>query len=125
MSPVVREMACRLIGGGKSFDKRPANLARNGQIQMSGESLRVLVETEGKRIFQAQRSGALEVVWSATDCQTDQYTTCVYVGSDGVMVPLVTDAEKKRRRQKTKEKRRRRGRKALPLAPLKAGADQH
>jgi hypothetical protein len=121
----VREMACRLNGDGKNFDKAAANLARTAQIQMSGETLRVLVETEGKRVFQAQRSGALAVGWSATDCQTEQNTTRVYLGSDGVMVPLVTDAEKKQRRQKTKETRRRRGRKAQPLPPLKAGADQH
>jgi hypothetical protein len=121
----VREMACRLNGDGKNFDKAAANLARTAQIQMSGETLRVLVETEGKRINQVQRSGALAVGWSATDCQTEQNTTRVYLGSDGVMVPLVTDAEKKQRRQKTKQKRRQRGRKAQPLPPLKAGADQH
>jgi hypothetical protein len=121
----VREMACRLNSDGKNFDKAAANLARAAQIQMSGETLRVLVETEGKRILQAQRSGALAVGWSATDCQTEQSTTRVYLGSDGVMVPLVTDAEKKQRRQKIKEKRRRRGRKAQALPPLKAGADQH
>ena len=118
-------MTCRLNGDGKNFDKAAGNLARTAQIQMSGETLRVLVETEGKRIFQAQRSGALAVGWSATDCQTEQNTTRVYLGSDGVMVPLVTDAEKKQRRQKTKEKRRRRGKKAQPLQPVKAGADQH
>jgi hypothetical protein len=121
----VREMACRLNGDGKNFDKAAANLARAAQIQMSGETLRVLVETEGKRILQAQRSAALAVGWSATDCQTEQKTTRVYLGSDGVMVPLVTDTEKKQRRQKIKEKRRRRGRKAQPLPALKAGADQH
>src|SRR5262249_56632982 len=63
--------------------------------------------------------------WSAADCQVEGRTaTRVYVGSDGVMVPPVTDAEKATRRQKLKEKRRRRGRKARPLPPRKAGADQ-
>jgi len=121
----VREMACRLNGDGKNFDKAAANLARTAQIQVSGETLRKLVETEGKRVLQAQRSGQLPVGWSAPDCQTEEQTTRVYLGSDGVMVPLVTDAEKKSRRQKTKEKRRRRGRKAQPLPPQKPGADQH
>src|SRR5438132_14282377 len=121
----VREMACRLNGDGKNFDKAAANLARTAQIQVSGETLRQLVETEGKRVLQAQRSGQLPVGWSATDCRTETKKTRLYLGCDGVMVPLVTDAEKTSRRQKTKEKRRRRGRKAQPLPPQKPGADQH
>jgi hypothetical protein len=120
----VREMACRLNGDGKNFDKAAANLARTAQVQVSGETLRVLVETEGKRVAQAQKSGRLPVNWSAPDCRTASGTTRVYFGSDGVMVPLVTNDEKKGRRQKIKDKRRRRGRKARPLPAPKAGADQ-
>jgi hypothetical protein len=120
----VREMACRLNGDGKNFDKAAANLARTAQVTLSGETLRVLVETEGKRVLQAQRSGQLPVDWSAADCQTEKKTTRVYFGSDGVTVPIVTDAEKAARREKTKEKRRRQGKKARPLPPRKTGADQ-
>ena len=122
----VREMACRLNGDGKNFDKAAANLARTAQVALSGEALRTLVEAEGKRVLQAQRSGQLPPDWSAADCPVEgRATTRIYVGSDGVMVPLVTDAEKTTRRQKVKEKRRRRGREARPLPPRKAGADQH
>jgi len=123
----VREMACRLNGDGKNFDKAAANLARTAQVKLSGETLRVLVEAEGKRVLEAQRSGRLAVDWSAADCQTatETKTKRVYFGSDGVMVPLVTDAEKTLRRQKIKEKRRKRGKKARPLRPRKRGADQH
>jgi hypothetical protein len=123
----VREMACRLNGDGKNFDKAAANLARTAQVKLSGETLRVLVEAEGKRVLQAQRSGQLSVNWSAADCQVEPKgrTTRLYVGSDGVMVPLVTDAEKVARRQVIKQKRRRRGKKARPLTPLRRGADQH
>ena len=102
-------MACRLNGDGKNFDKAAANLARTAQVRLSGETLRVLVEAEGKRVLQAQRSGRLAVDWSAADCRTEAGTTRVYFGSDGVMVPLVTDAEKVARRQKIKEKRKRPG----------------
>src|SRR5215831_9570753 len=106
----VREMACRLNGDGKNFDKAAANLARTAQVALSGEALRALVETEGKRVLQAQRSGRLPLDWSAADCKVQgQDTTRIYVGSDGVMVPLVTDAEKATRRREIKEKRRRRG----------------
>jgi hypothetical protein len=121
----VREMACRLNGDGKNFDKAAANLARTAQVQLSGETLRVLVETEGKQVLRAQRSGQLPVSFSAPDCRTETKTTRIYLGSDGVMVPLVTDAEKVARRQKIKEKRKRRGKQAQPLAPRKEGADQH
>src|SRR6185437_1152059 len=120
----VREMACRLNGDGKNFDKAAANLNRTAQVQLSGETLRVLVETEGKRVLQAQRSGRLTLDWSAADCKTEEKTTRIYLGSDGVMVPLVTDTEKVSRRQKIKEKRRRRGKKARPLPARKSGADQ-
>ena len=122
----VREMACRLNGDGKNFDKAAANLARAAQVQLSGETLRVLVEAEGKRVVQAQRSERLPVGWSATDCRVEPKAkaTRLYLGSDGVMVPLVTDAEKTSRRQQIKQKRRKRGKKARPLPPKKTGADQ-
>jgi hypothetical protein len=122
----VREMACRLNGDGKNFDKAAANLARTAQVEVSGESLRQLVETEGKRVLQAQKSRQLPVDWSAADCQTQTGATRtrIYFGSDGVMVPQVTDAEKRTRREKIKAKRRRRGGKAKPLAAFKSGADQ-
>jgi hypothetical protein len=120
----VREMACRLNGDGKSFDKAAANLARTAQVGISGETLRQLVETEGKRVVQAQKAGQLPIDWSVADCQLETGTTRIYFGSDGVMVPHVTDAEKLARREKVKAKRRRRGRKARPLPLRKAGADQ-
>jgi hypothetical protein len=120
----VRELACRLNGDGKNFDKAAANLARTAQVELSGESLRQLVETEGKRVLQAQKLGQLPVDWSAADCRTATGQTRLYFGSDGVMVPLVTDSEKRSRRTRIKAKRRRRGRKARPLPTLKGGADQ-
>ena len=140
MSVGVREIACRLNGDGKNFDKAAENLARAAQIHTSGETLRVLVENEGRQVLKAQQSGALPLPWSAADCKvepdmsatsdtpdvspTSPPTTRIYMGSDGVMVPLVTDEEKKKRRQKIKEKRRRGGKKAKPLPPARPGSDQ-
>jgi hypothetical protein len=121
----VREMACRLNGDGKNFDKAAANLARTAQVQVSGETLRGLVEAEGKRVLQLRKAGQLPVNWSAADCQTQAGgPTRLYFGSDGVMVPMVSDAEKRTRRATTKTKRQRRGRKAPPLPARKPGADQ-
>lgn len=133
MSVGVREIACRLNGDGKNFDKAAANLARAAQIYTSGETLRVLVENEGRQVLKAQQSGALPLPWSAADCKIAPHAvpagpaeaaTRVYLGSDGVMVPLVTDAEKKKRRCATKKKRRLRGNTAKPLPAAKPGADQ-
>ena len=125
MSVGVREIACRLNGDGKNFDKAAENLARAAQIFTSGETLRVLVETEGKKVLKAQQAGTLPVPWSAEDCKTDAASPSrIYLGSDGVMVPMVTDVEKKKRRQTIKDKRRRRGKKAKPLPPAKPGTTQ-
>jgi len=48
----------------------------------------------------------------------------VYLGCDGVQVPLVTEEEKQKRRTKVREKRRKCGKKCRPLPRAKAGADQ-
>jgi hypothetical protein len=124
----VREMACRLNGDGKNFDKAAANLLRTAQVGLSGESLRVLVQAEGRRVLRAQRSAELPIAWSAVDCRVEPKaatsTTRLYLGSDGVMVPMVTDKEKLSRRESIKQKRRRRGKKARALPPRKEGADQ-
>ena len=124
----VREMACRLNGDGKNFDKAASNLERTAQVRLSGETLRVLVETEGRRVLRAQRSADLPIEWSAEKCRVDPKAatspTRLYMGSDGVMVPMVTDQEKRTRRETIRQKRRRRAKKAGALPPRKLGADQ-
>ncbi|MDY3556074.1 hypothetical protein R5W24_005237 [Gemmata sp. JC717] len=47
----------------------------------------------------------------------------IYLGSDGGMVPTVTDAEKKPRRTRIKAKRQRRSRRSRPLRRSKVGSD--
>src|ERR1019366_9490846 len=59
MSVGAREIACRLNGDGKNFDKAADNLARAAQIFTSGETLRVLIEKEGKQVLKAQQSCTL------------------------------------------------------------------
>jgi hypothetical protein len=125
----LREMACRLNGASRSFDKAADNLARTAQVQMSGEFLRQVVESEGRAIQAAAEAGRLPVDWDHSDCPgRDQHgqpteQTRVYLGCDGVMVPLITDAEKQARRQKVKAKRRRCGKKCKPLPRARQGAD--
>jgi hypothetical protein len=119
----VRELAGRLNGAASNFDKAAANLARAAQVHASGETLRRLIEAEGRAVLAAQRDGSLPPSWSAADCRTAQGPTRVYLGSDGVMIPLITDAEKRARRR-VRHKRRLRGKKQRPLAPARAGSDQ-
>jgi hypothetical protein len=143
----VRELACRLNQAGRNFDKAAENLARVAQVGMSGETLRQVVEAEGRAVVRVQQSGALTISWVAADCRIPAVATAavaaattptrpppnagaaaaatrVYLGSDGVKVPLVTDAEKQTRRHKVKQKRRRCGQKRRPLPKAKVGADQ-
>jgi hypothetical protein len=130
VTPGVREMACRQNQGATSFDKAAENLRRTAQIALCGEQLRLLVEAEGRRVQAAQQRGAIATAWTAADCQVVEPgravagKTRVYTGCDGVMVPVITQAEKEKRRAKVKQKRRTCGRRRRPLPPLRRGADQ-
>lgn len=123
ISEGVREMACRSSQGTTSFQQAAQLLLRTAHVEVSKETLRQLVEGEGRAVLKAQRGATLLPDWSALDCTAEQRTTRVYLGCDGVKVPLVTDAEKQRRRAKIREKRQRRGRKSRPLPRAKPGAD--
>ncbi len=119
----VREMACRENQSAPSFDKGAENLTRTAQIQRSGEQLRLLVEAEGRRVQALQQSALLDTAWTAADCPVREEgrvvpeKTRVYVGCDGVMVPIITQAETQKRRATIKEKRRKCGQKRRPLPP--------
>jgi hypothetical protein len=123
----VRELCCRLDGNGKSFDRTAENLEKSAQLKMSGESLRQVVEEEGKRVLRQTKSGELGPGWTVDDCQVANpqglMVTRMYLGSDGFMAPLVSDVEKRKRREKVKEKRGKQEGKKRPLPPLKPGAD--
>jgi hypothetical protein len=126
----VREMACRLNNDGTSFDAAAENLQRTALVKMSGEQLRQLVMSEGAAILKAQQENAIATAFRAVECVVDtslpqeQQTTRIYTGLDGVMVPLVTEAEKVKRREKIKQKRQRSGKKCRPLPPRTKGSDQ-
>jgi hypothetical protein len=124
ISEGVREMACRLNRGATSFQQTVDHLARAAHLEVCKETLRQLIEQEGRNVIEAQRRGMLAPDWEAAECRTAAGTTRVYVGADGVMVPLVTDAEKQKRRAAVKKKRQQRGRKCRPLPARKTGADQ-
>jgi hypothetical protein len=128
VSPGVREMACRLNNDAASFDRTAENLHRTAQLPISGEQVRLLVLAEGRQVLAAQQSGAIPPAFQAADCRVDPQQagspTRLYTGVDGVMVPLVTEAEKIKRRSKVVEKRRRCGKKCRPLPPRTRGVDR-
>jgi hypothetical protein len=125
----LREMACRLNLASRNFDKAAENLGRAAQVHLSGEFLRQVVESEGKAVQLAAKAGQLPVDWQARDCPAldkegnPTQRSRVYLGSDGVMVPHVTQKEKRTRRDRTKAKRRRCGKKRRALPRAKEGAD--
>jgi hypothetical protein len=125
----LREMACRLNLASRNFDKAAENLGRAAQVYLSGEFLRQVVESEGKAVQAAAKAGQLPIDWTASDCpaldSNEQPTerSRIYLGSDGVMVPHITQKEKQTRRDRTKAKRRRCGKKRRALPKARKGAD--
>lgn len=116
----VRQLCCREAAH-RDFRTAAENLAYVGQLPISHETVRGLVEVEGRQMSQQQSSGALGPDWTAADCRsTAQEPMCIISGADGVKVPLVTKAEKDKRR-----KRRARHRKGQPKRrPMHPGSDQ-
>lgn len=137
----VREMAARLNNGHRSFEVVARNLQRTAQVTLGAEQLRLLVEAEGRRVGQKQKDGSLLPVFQASDCLIPKDAaaspeapprtlagalgrkpvTRIYAGADGVMVPVITEAEKIRRRTKVREKRQKSGKKCRPLRPRRRG----
>ena len=74
--------------------------------------------------MKAQDNNDIQVTWQASDCTVSEdqtgRKTRVYTGCDGVMVPIITEAEKVKRRDNVKAKRRRSGKKAQTFAAAKA-----
>ena len=114
VSVAARELCCRATVDESGFRRASENLSRLGQIRVSAERLREIVEAEGQAVLAARQSGALGPDWTAADCAvTPDGPRRVILGSDGVLVPLVSAAEKRKRRvnarRKRKASRRRRG----------------
>jgi hypothetical protein len=127
VSVATRDLCVRLNGNSQSFERANENLKAAAQLQMSGEKLRQVVESEGKRVLALEASGQLGPVWMAAQCKVlapdGKTVTRVYMGCDGFMVPLVTEVEKQKRLAKVKLRRQKRGTKARPLPSAKTGAD--
>jgi len=125
-------MCCRIGIDSGSFARAAASLERIGQLQISDELLRQIVESEGQTALAWQDQEQLELDFDAGACTTDatadgSSVARVYVGIDGFLLPMVTDAEVGKRyaeaQARRKQLRRRRGRRRRKLV-RRRGADQ-
>jgi len=99
-------MCCREASR-SSFRRAAEDLGRVGQIHLSHETLRGVVEAEGLQGLKQQRCGVLGPDWTVDDCvEKPSDKSCVITGADGVMVPLVTEQEKTKRRRRRKRRRK-------------------
>ena len=123
LSVGARELCC-CIGMDCSFQKAAAKLKKLGQIDVSVPRLREIVEREGLRMLAARQAGLLAPNWDADDCRPHPGAASqVLVGGDGVMVPVITAAEKAKRRAGRRHVRRR-GKKSGRRVARHRGADQ-
>ena len=107
VTAAARELCC-IVAADCSFAKAARKLQQVGQITVSTDRLREIVEREGQRMLEARRGGRLGPHWTAEACQVRPGgPTQVLVGGDGVMVPVITAAEKAKRRAGRKRVRRR------------------
>ena len=114
-----RERCCRVGCHPLGFRRSADDLRRLAGISVSPERLRQIVEGEGQRVARLQQAGALTPTWRGTDGHTAGGRTRVYVGVDGFMAPMVTEAEKQKRRA-VRGRRRRPGRRG-PRLRLRRG----
>jgi hypothetical protein len=118
-SPGVREMCCREALH-CSFETTSDNLRRTAQLSLAGSTVREIVENQGRAVVGAQRGGSLRPGFTAADCTDGTIIT----GTDGVMVPLVTEQQKRKRRATESAKRAQEGRRSMAkVGRPKSGSD--
>ena len=107
-SPGVREMCCR-ESLNCAFVPASGNLKRTAQLMISSFAIRTIVESQGQYVLSQQTHGEVRPDFSSEDC----IDKTVITGADGVMVPLVTEEQKRKRRESEKHERNRQGRKSV------------
>lgn len=109
ISAGVGELCCRVALDSGSFVRAAEVLLKAASLRLSDEKLRQVVEAEGKLVTKAVESEQLLLDFDARDCvartPAGQTTTRVYLGCDGVKVPVVTDQEKGKRLEKAQKRR--------------------
>lgn len=109
ISAGVNELCCRVALDAGSFARAAEVLLKAGNLRLSDEKLRQVVESEGKLVGWAGETEQLLLDFDAHDClaQTPEgaMTTRVYLGCDGVKAPVITDVEKAKRFEKARQRR--------------------
>lgn len=128
----VQGLCCLLSCDARSFQRTSEHLKESAGVSLSGETIRTIVEANGRMALDAAKAGRLQPVWKARQGsqQPAKAAGPLYAGMDGVMVPLVTQEEKRKGRLTARNKRRRRLRKmsreqkskVRPLPRAKPGA---
>jgi hypothetical protein len=107
----VREICCR-ESLNTAFVPGSENIKRLAQLDISSRTVRQIVQAEGVTLVNLQRKGQLGPDFTSRDC-TD---STVIAGSDGVMVPRVTEEQKQKRRHTEAQKRKKEKRKSTARA---------
>ena len=107
----VREICCR-ESLNNAFIPASRNIKRLAQLDISSNVVCQIVEYEGSVISRAQHRGQADPDFKAEDCTGKTVIT----GTDGVMVPLVTEQQKRKRRKKQSAKRKKEKRKSTAKA---------
>jgi hypothetical protein len=118
-SPGLREMTCRLSLN-EAFVPCSELLARTAQVTISSSAIQELVKREGRRADMVIGRGTYGPDWTALECTNQTIVT----GADGVMVPMVTEQQKRKRRLSESKRRKEQGRRstARPGRP-RTGSD--
>jgi hypothetical protein len=77
------------------FEVASDNLRRTAQLSLDGRTLRAIAENQGQAVLTAQQRGSWQPAFTAADCTAGT----LIAGSDGVMVPIVTEQQKQKRRE--------------------------
>ena len=96
----VCEICCR-ENLNTAFVPASKNIKRLAQLDISSSTVRQIVEQQGRTLVTIVRKGQAGPDFTSADCTN----STVIVGSDGVMVPMVTEAQKQKRRQTEAKKR--------------------
>ena len=107
----VCEICCR-ESLNTAFVPASDNIKRLAQLDISSRTVRQIVEAQGRIVVALQRKGQVGPDFTSKDC-TDG---TVIVGSDGVMVPNVTEQQKQKRRQTETQKREKENRQSTARA---------
>ena len=128
VSPGARQILCRL-GMVEDFSQAAQDARQIGNVPVCKERLRQIVQSEAQAIREARQGGKLPASWSAEDARIGPGgPRRIYEGTDGVMVPTVTAAEKEKRRKNQAIRRQQRGQAGVGnskgLPPARPGSDE-